>query len=160
MSPKTTRATCPAGHPEIDGGHLPSALDDRVREADLAVQLERACLHGERARGRSRLRRLVDDSHADTQPRQPQRQHQARRSCADDEDVSAFAHRWSQFKTVSSPRYLMWSRLSLGPRIALEPASLHCHLNAKPAGGLQPARFPPPKGAAMSFERAGQTANR
>jgi hypothetical protein len=35
--------------PEIDGGHLSTAADDRVREADLLVQLECACLDGERA---------------------------------------------------------------------------------------------------------------
>ena len=61
-----------AGHPEIRGEGLPSTLDDRVSEADLAVQLQRACLHGNRARRRPRLRRLVDDPHAHAQPRQPE----------------------------------------------------------------------------------------
>ena len=76
-----------AGRPEIDGAHRPSSRDDRVCEADLAVQLERARLHGQRARRRPGLRRLVDDPHAHAQPRQPQGQHQARRPRADDEDV-------------------------------------------------------------------------
>src|SRR5205807_676740 len=50
-----------AGRPEIGGGHLPSTRDDRLSEADLVVQLQRACLDGQRARRRPRLRRLVDD---------------------------------------------------------------------------------------------------
>jgi hypothetical protein len=53
-----------AGHPEIRGDHSPSALDDRVSQVDLAVQLESPCLHGKRARRRPRFRRLVDDPHA------------------------------------------------------------------------------------------------
>ncbi len=82
-----------AGHPEIRSEDLSSTLDHRVRQADLAVQLERARLHGQRARRRPRPRRPVDDSHAHAQPRQPQSQHQARRACADDEDVSlAYRH--------------------------------------------------------------------
>jgi hypothetical protein len=38
-----------AGRPEIDCTHWPSSGDDRVRDADLAVQFERACLHSKRA---------------------------------------------------------------------------------------------------------------
>jgi hypothetical protein len=36
----------PAGHPEIRGNGPVSTLDDGVSKADLAVQLERARLHG------------------------------------------------------------------------------------------------------------------
>ena len=75
------------GYPEIRGGDRPSALDDRVSEADLLVQFERACLHGKCARRGPRLRRLIDDPDTDAQPRQPQGQHQARRPCANNEDV-------------------------------------------------------------------------
>ena len=78
-----------AGHPEIGGEDVPSTFDDRVSQADLPVQLERACLHGQRARRRPRLRRLVDDPYAHAQPRQPQGQHEARRPGADDEDVDS-----------------------------------------------------------------------
>jgi hypothetical protein len=56
----------PAGHPQICGCDPPSTFDDLVSEANLAVELERARLHGERARGRSRFRRLVDDPYAHT----------------------------------------------------------------------------------------------
>jgi hypothetical protein len=76
-----------ARHPEIRGRHLSAAFGNGVREAELTIQFERSCLHGQRARGRSRLRRLVDDADARAQARQPQGQHQARRAGADDEDI-------------------------------------------------------------------------
>ena len=88
-----------AGGPEIDGAHWPSSRNDRVSDADLAVQLERACLHGERARRRPRLLGLVDDPHAHAQQRQPQRQHKTGRPGADNEDLGVghfrATHRWS-----------------------------------------------------------------
>ena len=77
----------PAGHPQIGGEDLSPALDDWRREADLAVELERPRLHGKSARGRPGFRSFVDDPHAHSQPGQPERQHQTRRPCADDEDV-------------------------------------------------------------------------
>ena len=46
-----------------------------------------ARLDGNGTRGRRRLGKLIDDSQAHPQPCEPQRQHQARRSCPDDEDV-------------------------------------------------------------------------
>ena len=76
-----------AGHPQIRGGELPSTPDGCGGEADLAVQLERACLHGNRARRRLRLRLLVHDPHAHAPPRQPQGQHQAGRPRANDENI-------------------------------------------------------------------------
>jgi len=77
----------PAGHPEICRDYPPATFDDGVGEADLAVELERPSLHGKRARRRPRFRSLVDNPHAHAEPRQPQGQDQARRPCADDEDV-------------------------------------------------------------------------
>ena len=58
----------PAVRPEIDGAHLASASDDRIRKIDLAIELECSCLHGKCTRSRPRLRGLVDDanSHAQT----------------------------------------------------------------------------------------------
>ncbi len=52
--------------PEIDGGHLPTAGEDRIGETNLTIWLKRAPLHGERARRRAGLRDLVDDSDANT----------------------------------------------------------------------------------------------
>jgi hypothetical protein len=61
-----------AGRPEIDDGHLPSAGDDRISQADLSVQLAGACLHGQARATLSQLRGLVDDPYAHAQQRQPQ----------------------------------------------------------------------------------------
>src|SRR5271170_3849174 len=65
-----------AGHPEIRGHRFPPALNYRISEADLVVELERSRLHSQRARRRSWLGRLVDDPHPYAQPRQPKGQHQ------------------------------------------------------------------------------------
>lgn len=75
------------GHPQIYLGDGAAACDDAVRDPDLAIELERARLDGNGTRGRRRLGKLIDDSQAHPQPCEPQRQHQARRSCPDDEDV-------------------------------------------------------------------------
>ena len=105
MSPKTTCATCRPVAQRLTVVILRPRSTTASGEADLLVQLERACLHGERARRRARLRRLVDDPHADAQPRQPQRQHQARRSCADDENVSAVHHEMFTVQDCLHVRY-------------------------------------------------------
>ena len=73
--------------PQVDGGHLPAAAHDRVGQSDLAIEFERASLHRQGARRRTWLRGLIDDADTNAQPSQPQGQHQARRSGADDEDV-------------------------------------------------------------------------
>ena len=73
-----------AGNPEIRGHRFAPALNYRICEPDLAVELERSRLNGQGARGRSWFGRLVNDSHPYAQPRQPQGQHQACRSCAYD----------------------------------------------------------------------------
>ena len=61
-----------AGHPQIHGGDPSSTLDDLVSEADLAVEFEGSRLHGERTRGRPRLRCLIDNPHALAESRKPQ----------------------------------------------------------------------------------------
>ena len=58
--------------------------DDRVGEIELLVQLKRARLHGQRARGGAGLGGLVDDAHLDAEFCQPKRQHQSGRTGADD----------------------------------------------------------------------------
>ena len=95
MSPKTACATCLPATQRFAAMVLPPTIDDRIREADLAVQLERARLHGERARRRARPCRLVDDPDAHAQPRQPQGQHQPGRPGADDEDVTLTNRRYT-----------------------------------------------------------------
>ena len=56
------------------------------------VQLERASLDGEGAGGCGSLSKTVNDSYARPEPCQPQRQHEARRSRSDDEDVGLGSH--------------------------------------------------------------------
>ena len=53
--------------PEVDGADAAAAFDDGVVEEDLAVELERACLHGEGARGGAGALRLVDDADLDAE---------------------------------------------------------------------------------------------
>ena len=95
-----------AGRPEIDCTHWPSSGDDRVSDADLAVQFERACLHGKRARRRSRLLGLVHDPHAHAQQCQPQPQHKTCRPCTDNQDLGVGhfrgTHRWSTVGTTAA----------------------------------------------------------
>ena len=76
----------PARHPEVRRSDLSPAFDHRLGQANLAVKLEGSRLHGQRARGRSRLGRFVDDPHAHTKPREPQGQYQSRRPRANDQD--------------------------------------------------------------------------
>ena len=52
-----------AGNPEICGDRFPPALNHRIREPDLAVELERPRLNSQRARRCPWLCRLVDDPH-------------------------------------------------------------------------------------------------
>ena len=93
-------AECRAGHlsarrPEIDRGHRTSTGDDGVGKADLAVPLESPGVHGQRAGRRARLRRLVDDAHANAQPCEPQGQHQPCGPGANDEDFGIAHRRYS-----------------------------------------------------------------
>ena len=53
-----------ASDPEVDARNLDTALDDGVGQFHLAVELQRASLHGQGTRGGSRLGGLVDDPHA------------------------------------------------------------------------------------------------
>ena len=76
-----------AADPDIGRERLQSALDDGVRDSYLVVELEGTCVDRERARRRTRRRRLVDDSYAHAEARQPQGQYEARRTGADDEHV-------------------------------------------------------------------------
>ena len=53
--------------PEIGGLHAMALLHDTGTEVELAVQLQRPCLHGQRPRCGAGRRRLVDNPHADPQ---------------------------------------------------------------------------------------------
>ena len=87
MLPNAARATRrPATH-RFTLADRPAARDNGIGNSDLPVALERARLHGEGAGGCRRLSKPVNDSYARAEPCQPQRQHEARRSRSDDEDV-------------------------------------------------------------------------
>src|ERR1700674_4768029 len=66
--------------------NLDSARDDSVVNSNLVIELQRACLHGERAGRRAWFRGFVDDSDLDAELRQPEREHEAGRSGAGDKD--------------------------------------------------------------------------
>ena len=71
-----------ATHPQVDGGKSQTILDDRAGKSRLPVKLQRARMHDQRARRRPGLGLLVDDAHANAEPREPQREDQAGRSGA------------------------------------------------------------------------------
>ena len=73
--------------PEIDRIERTAAFGDEIGDAELLIELERACLHGERARCRAWFGRGVDDADADTQAREEQREHEARGPRAGDEHL-------------------------------------------------------------------------
>jgi hypothetical protein len=76
-----------AFHPKIYGGNFASALYNFVRKTNLIVKFQRARLHGECARSRSRLGSFINDSDAHAQVGEPQSEHQASRARANDQDV-------------------------------------------------------------------------
>jgi len=76
-----------AANPEIDSGKAQAACHHIVGDADFAIELERAGVNDERARGRARLGHLVDDAHAHAIFRKPQREHEAGGAGAGDQDI-------------------------------------------------------------------------
>src|SRR5205807_1650817 len=80
-----------ASGPEIRGGELESRADHFVREAELPVELQRPRLHRERTRRAARSIGLVDDANPDPQPGQPESEHEAGGSGADDENLGFHA---------------------------------------------------------------------
>jgi hypothetical protein len=64
-----------AVHPQIERCDLLAALDDRLGEPQLLVELKSARLHRQSARCVANLCRFIDKAHLDAQMREPQRQH-------------------------------------------------------------------------------------
>src|SRR6202041_2749290 len=73
--------------PEIDAGDFVAAINYGLSESELLIELKRAPLNGQCTGGSTGGRQLVDDSHAHPESGQPQGQHQARRTCANDEHL-------------------------------------------------------------------------
>src|SRR5438105_13489517 len=82
-----------ASGPKIRRGEDETCLDHCVGEAELAIVLERARLHGQRSRGGAGLGGLVDDADADAQPGEPESEDEASRTGADDEDFGVPARK-------------------------------------------------------------------
>jgi hypothetical protein len=76
--------------PHVRGQYVVAARNDRVGQTDLAIELERASLHGDGPGGCPWRRRLVDDSHRDPQSCQPERHHQTGRPGAHDQHLRAW----------------------------------------------------------------------
>ena len=76
-------------HPEIDGGNLVASFHNGVGEVQLSVEFERPRLNRQGPRGGPGLGRLVDDAHFGAKLGQPERQHQTRRTSADDQYIAA-----------------------------------------------------------------------
>ena len=64
-----------------------AAVNHRLRDPELLIELERAALNSQRARCRTGGGEPVDDSDAYPEFGEPQCQHQARRTCTNDEHM-------------------------------------------------------------------------
>ena len=92
---RRTRAECaeldvrdaPAADPQVRRVEADRCFDHGVRDAELAIELERARMHDERARRRCRGGSLVDEAHAHAGFREPQREHEAGRTGTRNQDV-------------------------------------------------------------------------
>jgi hypothetical protein len=78
-----------AFHPEVDSGNLVASLHNGVGEVELSVEFEGPRLNRQGPRGGPGLGRLVDDAHLGAKLGQPERQHQTRRTSADDQYIAA-----------------------------------------------------------------------
>ena len=75
--------------------------DDRVNDADLAIELQDTGVHDESARGLAGAVIAVDDADGNPETVQPQRQRQPRRSGADDKNLRI--HRLALGRSVPLP---------------------------------------------------------
>src|SRR2546430_2841849 len=76
-----------AAHPQVYCCESERLPDDTFGDTDLAVQLHRAGMKHQCARGSPRFGHLVDDAHAHTQSLEPKRQNKAGRSGTGDQDI-------------------------------------------------------------------------
>jgi hypothetical protein len=75
--------------PEPDGRDFMAMDDYEIGEIKLAIKFECSRMNSERAGGRAGLGGLVDDAYFDAELGQPERENQACRSSADDQDLAA-----------------------------------------------------------------------
>ena len=77
-----------AARPQVYGRNLMRSRDNGVGEIELSIELERAGLNGERARGCARLGGLVHDPHPGSEPGQPKGEDKAGWTGANDQDIA------------------------------------------------------------------------
>ena len=77
----------PAVDPEVHRVERDGARDDVVGDPQLAIELQGAGMDHQRSRRGSRLGDLVDDPDGDAAPRQPEREHEAGWTRADDKHL-------------------------------------------------------------------------
>jgi len=75
--------------PKADSGNLVAVSEHEIGEIELTIKFEGPSMNGEGAGSRAGLGGFVDDSHLDPELGQPERQNQAGRSSADDQNVAA-----------------------------------------------------------------------
>src|SRR5207302_2091951 len=76
----------PRSGPEVRCRKHETRFDHLAGETELAIELQRPRLHRQSARGGPGLGRLVDDANPDAEASEPQREHEAGRTGADDEN--------------------------------------------------------------------------
>ena len=105
-------------HPQIDRRNRVPMGHHGIGEVELAIEFERPRLHGQGTGGRAGLGSLVDDADPDPELGQPERENQAGRSGADNQNVDASHFVLHSRCRARSQRAQIRSRVSF--------ASLYC----------------------------------
>ena len=146
--------------PEIDAPGFDAVPGHRIRDPDLAVELERARLDAQGTGGGSRLGILVDDPYPDTEPREPQGERQAGGTGADDEHARSCPGRWG-----SHPGTPFSLSLSVRPLSGQDGSCLRenhtadrcgaLSIDIRPAGRLEEGRSSDPEDQRLTDDRQG-----
>ena len=96
----------PPFRPDVCARSALAELERPIDDAELRVDLQRACLHAECPGLQRRPRMSVDDQHAHTSPTELIGEHQPGRACADDQNVSIHSRpfaRTNQHQPLTPP---------------------------------------------------------
>ncbi len=135
MSPNGQSRGAPPVRPQVHGLALAAERDRLVGDAEPRVDLERARVHGDRARLLCGTGMTVDDLDADPAPRELAGEHQAGRSRADDQHVDVGRRGAHPFTPpdVSPPTTRSWNtaiRMQIGTIATTSAAEISGHGNA------------------------------
>ena len=92
MSPSGIARGPPPLGPDVGAGGALAELERPLDDAEVRVDLERACLHAQRPRLERRAGVPVDDQRAHAAPTELIGEHQPGRAGSDDEDVGIHRH--------------------------------------------------------------------